>query len=127
MNKIFWLATLPALFLAAGCSGDKADDKTAAAPPPVTHYSTTTIQARPVEQIVRLPAVLAAYQEVSIFPKVNGYVKSVLVDWWGDVRQGQWLTGLEAPGRLQAGGEAKEGYARAVSDYTTDKENYQRL
>jgi len=127
MNKIFWLATLPAMFLAAGCSGDKADDKTAAAPPPVTHYSTTTIQARPVEQIVRLPAVLAAYQEVSIFPKVNGYVKSVLVDVGSHVRQGQLLMVLEAPELLQAMAEAKERYARAVSDYTIDKENYQRL
>lgn len=127
MNKIFWLATIPVLLLAAGCSGDKAEDKTAAAPPPVTHFTTAVIQARPVEQIVRLPAMLAAYEEVSIFPKVNGYVKSVLVDVGSHVQQGQLLMVLEAPELVQEVAEARERYARAISDYNIDKENYQRL
>jgi RND family efflux transporter MFP subunit len=126
MNKIFWLMTIPVLLLVAGCSGDKAEDKTAA-PPPVTHYHIVPIEARPVEEAVKLPAMLAAYQEVSIFPKVNGYVTSVLVDVGSHVRQGQLLMVLEAPELVQAVTEAKERYARAVADYTIDKENYERL
>lgn len=125
MNKIFWSIAIPVLLLAAGCSGDQAADKTTA--PPVIHYTTATIEARPVEQAVKLPAVLAAYQEVSIFPKVNGYVKSVLVDVGSHVHEGQLLMMLEAPELVQAAAEGKERYARAVADYTIDKENYQRL
>jgi RND family efflux transporter MFP subunit len=34
---------------------------------------------------------------------------------------------LEAPELVQATAEAKEKYARAVADYTIDKENYERL
>ncbi|HXD78923.1 MAG TPA: efflux RND transporter periplasmic adaptor subunit [Puia sp.] len=126
MNKIFWIA-FPVVLLAAGCSGDKPDNKNADAPPTAPHFTTTTVEARPVEQIVRLPAMLAAYQEVSIFPKVNGYVKSVLVDVGSHVHQGQLLMVLEAPEMVQAVAEAKERYARAIADYTIDKENYQRL
>jgi membrane fusion protein (multidrug efflux system) len=51
----------------------------------------------------------------------------VLVDVGSHVRQGQLLMTLEAPELVQATAEAKEKYARAVADYTIDKENYERL
>lgn len=76
---------------------------------------------------MKLPAQLAAYQEVSIFPKVNGYVKSVLVDIGSHVQAGQLLMVLEAPELEQASAGAKEKYARAQSDYTISRENYERL
>jgi RND family efflux transporter MFP subunit len=64
---------------------------------------------------------------VDIFPKVNGYVTGVLVDVGSHVRQGQVLMTLEAPELVQAVAGAREKYARAIADYTIDKENYERL
>jgi membrane fusion protein, multidrug efflux system len=80
-----------------------------------------------VQEQIKLPAQLAAYQEVSIFPKVNGYVKTVFVDIGSQVKQGQLLMILEAPELEQAVVQAKEKYGRAKSDFIIDKENYERL
>ncbi len=80
-----------------------------------------------VDQVVKLPAQLAAFEQVSIFPKMNGYVKSVKVDIGSVVRRGQLLMELEAPELEQSSIQAKEKYARAISDYTISKENCERL
>jgi len=108
------------------CSDNKPAEKkqeTAAAP----HYDLTSLQSPDMEQSVKLPAQLAAYEEVSIFPKVNGYVKNVLVDIGSHVTKGQLLMTLEAPEILQATLQAKEKYARSISDYRLNRENYTRL
>lgn len=126
MNKqIFIVSLLGAVFI-YGCSDDKAAGKKANAPT-APHYALATAEKRSVEQVFRLPAQLAAYQEVSIFPKVNGYVKTVLVDVGSPVQQGQLLMLLEAPELEQAVVQAKERYSRSLSDYTISRENYERL
>ena len=99
-------------------------NSTSAAAP---HYELATVERKNVEQIVKLPAQLAAYQQVSIFPKVNGYVKTVLVDIGSHVREGQLLMVLEAPELIQAMAQARERYARSQADYTISKEDYERL
>ena len=76
---------------------------------------------------IKLPAQFAAFQEVSIFPKVNGYVKTVLVDIGSRVKKGDLLMELEAPELEQAVSQAREKYARAKTDYAIDKEHYLRL
>ena len=90
------LFSLTALFF-YGCSDNKAAENKAAAPAPAAAYTLAKAEHEPVQQIMKLPAQLAAYQEVSIFPKVNGYVKTVLVDIGSHVRTGQLLMVLEAP------------------------------
>src|SRR6201996_875858 len=127
MNRTFFILVIPAMVLAAGCSDNKADEKKPVPPPAKPHYQTAGVRQQSVEQVVTLPAVLAAFQEVSIFPKVNGYVTSVKVDVGSHVRQGDLLMTLEAPELVQAVAQAKEKYARAVADYSIDKENYERL
>jgi len=117
---------IPAVLLAAGCSDNKAAENKPA-PPARPHYGTARVEAQPVEQAIRLPAQLAAFLQVDIFPKVNGYVTGVLVDVGSHVRQGQVLMTLEAPELVQAVAGAREKYARAIADYTIDKENYERL
>jgi len=117
---------IPVVLLAAGCSDNKAAENKPA-PPATPHYGTATVEAQPVEQDVKLPAQLAAFLQVDIFPKVNGYVTGVLVDVGSHVRQGQVLMTLEAPELVQAVAGAREKYARAIADYTIDKENYERL
>lgn len=95
--------------------------------------STTTddekvaVEAGGVASVIKLPAQLAAWQEVSVFPKVNGYVKTVAVDAGSIVRKGQLLMTLEAPELEQAVVQARERYARSKADYAIDREHYQRL
>ena len=86
-----------------------------------------TVEKAGVTTVIKLPAQLAAYEEVSIFPKVNGYVKTVLVDIGSKVSQGSLLMVLEAPELEQASAQAKEKYARSKADFSIDKEHYQRL
>ena len=117
-----------ATVIMAACNSNKVSDKkeeglkTAS---PLFKYS--TLQKMGVNTSIKLPSQLTAYQEVSIFPKVNGYVKTVLVDIGQKVRKGNVLMILEAPEMEQAVLQAKEKYLRAKSDLTIDKEHFERL
>jgi len=124
-HSILFIVTL---LVFASCSEKKEEDKKPAAPKnaPV-HYQLATIENKGVATTLKLPAQLAAYQEVSIFPKVNGYVKSVSVDIGSHVQKGQSLMVLEAPELEQAVLQAKERYARTKADFSIDRERYSRL
>lgn len=126
MNKNIFIMLLPISLLVYGCSDDKAAEKKTAAPAEA-HYSLAVAEQQPVRQVYKLPAQLAAYQEVSIFPKVNGYVKTVSVDIGSHVGAGQLLMVLEDPELEQAAAQAKEKYSQSMSSYTISSENYQRL
>ena len=109
------------------CSDKKDPDKKSDDPGSARHYQLATAEKTSVIQQIKLPAQFAAYEEVSIFPKVNGYVQTVLVDIGSKVKKGQTLMTLEAPELEQASVQAKERFARAKSNYTIDKEDYERL
>lgn len=133
MNKHSIIVILLSVVTVYGC-GDKTEKGKAtdaaapgSAPAAVPHYELATAVKQGVEQTIKLPAQLAAYQEVSIFPKVNGYVKTVLVDIGSHVQQGQLLMVLEAPELQEAVMQAKERYARSISDYAISRDNYERL
>lgn len=78
-------------------------------------------------EMVKLPGQLASFEEVSIFPKVNGYVTDVRVDVGSHVKKGQLLMQLEAPELEQATTQAKERYAQAKLDATISEQNYERM
>jgi membrane fusion protein (multidrug efflux system) len=109
-----------------GCS-DKKEPDNKPADPATAKFQLAIAEKANVKKQLKLPAQLAAYQEVSIFPKVNGYVKTVMVDIGSHVKKGQRLMILEAPELEQAVAQARERFARAKSDYTLDRENYERL
>jgi membrane fusion protein, multidrug efflux system len=90
-------------------------------------YNVVAVKKSGVATMIKLPAQLFAYQEVSIFPKVNGYVKDVFVDIGSEVHEGQLLMVLDAPEIVQAVAQAREKYAQAKAGYSIDKENYARL
>ncbi len=90
-------------------------------------YKLAAVQQTGLSSIIKLPGQLAAYQEVSIFPKVNGYVKDVKVDIGSQVKKGQLLMTLEAPELEQSTMQAKEKYARTRADLSIDREHYNRL
>jgi membrane fusion protein, multidrug efflux system len=118
------------LFAAAGCSSGKgapAEATSTSAAPQSPEVETMSLRKGALLQMVKLPAQLAAFEEVSIFPKVNGYVKDVFVDVGSSVRKGQVLMTLEAPELQQAATQARERYARAKLDATISLQNYRRM
>ena len=125
MNHYYKL--LIGIVFISACSQQKDDDKKKDAPVVSTNYQTIKIQRSGLPAVLRLPAQLAAYQEVAIFPKVNGYVKSVLVDIGQRVSKGSLLMILEAPELEQAALQAKEKYTRTRSELAIDSEHYLRL
>src|ERR1700677_2421737 len=98
--KLRYITLLCTTVLLYSCGEHKpAENKSTKAEAP--HYQLSTVQNAGMEQVVKLPAQLAAYEEVSIYPKVNGYVKEVLVDIGSHVKQGQLLMTLEDPELIQ--------------------------
>jgi membrane fusion protein (multidrug efflux system) len=126
MKKIIIFVTITTGFAACTSSEGKENGSQVKKTTPAV-YQTAVIETAGVSNIMKLPAQLAAYQEVSIFPKVNGYVKDVWVDIGSHVVPGQLLMTLEAPELLQATVQAKEKYTRSKADFAIAKEHYLRL
>lgn len=124
----YYFATIVSASILLGCA-EKKKETTAKAAEKIAPaaYETAVVETGGVATLIKLPAQLAAWQEVSIFPKVNGYVKTVSVDVGSLVGAGQNLMSLEAPELEQAATQAKEKYARTKADYAIDREHYQRL
>jgi RND family efflux transporter MFP subunit len=132
-----WLITLVLLSsMVAGCRGSNdasSSTPSAAATGPAT-IDVFRVVEQPLDVQLSLPGELMAYQEVAIFPRVTGFVKSVMVDRGSSVRAGDLLATLEAPelvaqraeaqSKLQAA-EAQLATARAKAD--ADKSTFDRL
>jgi membrane fusion protein (multidrug efflux system) len=124
--KHYFLVSMFFLFMACSSGGNEKNEPTEVAVKP-PEYTLATVEQSGVATMVKLPAQLSAYQEVSIFPKVNGYVKNVFVDIGSRVHTGETLMVLEAPEIVEATIRAREKYAEAKAGYSIDKENYNRL
>ena len=124
----YYIISISIVLLMAACSSDKKEEqKTTETKAVKTDYALATVAKGGVATTLKLPAQLAAYEEVSIFPKVNGYVKTVSVDIGSKVSEGSLLMILEAPELEQAALQAKERYARSRADFSIDKERFLRL
>lgn len=109
------------------CAGNKEERVSRSQPEKPVAYQLASVERGGVPTVIKLPAQLAAYQEVSIFPKLNAYVRQVLVDVGSPVQKGSVLMVLEAPEMEQTALQAKEKYARAKADHALEKEHYLRL
>lgn len=74
-----------------------------------------------------MPGQLKPFNEVNIFPKVNGFVQSVDVDRGSIVHKGQLLLKLEAPEMASQLAAANSKYMQAQENAVASKEKYQRL
>lgn len=124
--KIIIIAAVAGVF--AGCSGgQKPVDLTDQQKQTEKKYQTGTIKEKALSSYARLPGQLKPYNDVNIFPKVNGFVKSLYADRGSVVKKGQLLVTLEAPemeSQLQA---ANSRYLQAQENAVASKEKYQRL
>ncbi|MES2425569.1 MAG: efflux RND transporter periplasmic adaptor subunit [Bacteroidota bacterium] len=125
-NQLIILGILTG-FLAACGGNEKPVDLTQAKSSVAKKYEIGSITEKALSSYARLPGVLNPFNEVNLFPKVNGFVKQIYVDRGSEVRKGQLLLTLEAPemeSQLQA---ANSRYLQAQETATASKEKYERL
>jgi membrane fusion protein, multidrug efflux system len=84
----------------------------AAATPTVT---VTSVLSQELNRQLRLPGELQAYQDVTLYPKVQGFIEWIGVDRGSTVRAGQLLVRISAPeiGSQRSEAEARIGGAQA--------------
>jgi membrane fusion protein (multidrug efflux system) len=114
-------------FLAACSGNEKPVDLTAAKPAESKKQQIGSITEKALSSYARLPGQLNPFNEVNLFPKVNGFVKQLYVDRGSVVKKGELLVTLEAPemeSQLQA---ANSRYLQAQETANASKEKYQRL
>lgn len=85
------------------------------------------VTAMKVGQQVQLPGEFQAFQEVSIYPKADGFVEKVLVDRGSKVRKGQILMVLDAPETEEQLVAARSSYLKAKAMLVASQEHYKRL
>src|ERR1700743_2772017 len=86
-----------------------------------------TVSEKALSSSASLPGQLIPFNEVNLFPKVNGFVKQLFVDRGSIVKKGQLLMILEAPemeSQLQA---ANSRYIQAQENAQASKEKNERL
>lgn len=124
--KFISLIAVSGLF--AACTGNqKPVDITGKQKQGGKKYETGKISEKALSSYVRLPGQLMPFNEVNLFPKVNGFVKQIFVDRGSVVKKGQLLVTLEAPemeSQLQA---ANSRFLQAQENAVASKEKYQRL
>lgn len=84
------------------------------------------IQDQP-EYSLSLPGELKPYEEVTLFPKVKGFVKKIFVDRGSRVKKGQLLAILEAPEITQRYLSARSDENKSYEDYLYSRQAYERL
>jgi len=116
-----------------GCSDNNAkpaEQKAAAA----QQVNVATVAERKLDTKVTLPAQIAPYESVDIYPKVSGFIESIAVDRGSRVKAGQVIARLSAPelvaqrsqaeARVQA---AEAQLASAKAKLVSDEGTYNHL
>lgn len=117
-----------AAFLITSCgSSHQPVDMTKDDTTDTNRYEYTKVIRRPLSSSVKLPGEFKPYANVSIYPKVTGFVKEIPVDMGSLVRKGQVLMVLEAPEIDQQLQAAKAKYAQARAVYTNSRNKYERI
>ncbi len=78
------------------------------------------VQAQRLATTVRLLGELIAYEQVAVYPRVQGFVDDILVDRGSKVRRGQLLARLSAP-------ELRARRLEANSKVEADRSSFERL
>ncbi|MES2063047.1 MAG: efflux RND transporter periplasmic adaptor subunit [Bacteroidota bacterium] len=126
--KTRYLILLGSLSFLAACNGSqKPVDMTAPSAKGAKKYETGTIAEKALSSMARLPGQLKPFNEVYIFPRVNGFVKSVYVDRGTMVKKGQLLVTIEAPEMESQVQAVSSRYLQAQETAIASREKYQRL
>lgn len=116
------------IVLISACSTkEKPKDLSGGAAKSSEEYELGVVTQKGLSSEVKLPADLKPFEEVAIFPKVNGFVKKLYVDRGSIVKKGDLLVTLEAPeieSQLQA---AQSQYLQAKEVAQASQDKYNRL
>ncbi|MGH7654884.1 MAG: efflux RND transporter periplasmic adaptor subunit [Gemmatimonadaceae bacterium] len=112
-------AIVVAAALVAGCGGAPPASSGATTPPPTIR---TVVPSRgPITRTITLPSFrILALQSATLYAKVSGYLKTIMVDKGDAVKEGQVLAQIEVP-ELQA----DETQLKAEAEVT--RGNYERM
>jgi len=114
------------LFFAACSSNQKPVDLTTQTKQ-ANKYQYGNVSEKVLSSSAQLPGQLIPFNEVNLFPKVNGFVKQILVDRGSIVKKGQLLVVLEAPEMESQLAAANSQYDQAKENAEASKEKYERL
>jgi membrane fusion protein (multidrug efflux system) len=103
----------------SGTSDKPAPTTGTSAPNAPTTVSTVQVASKKLQTTVALPAQLAPYEQVDIYPKVTGFVQAVTVDRGSRVRRGQLLVRLTAPELASQRSQANAAVKVAESQLTS--------
>jgi membrane fusion protein (multidrug efflux system) len=113
------LAAIVSLGIAACGRGSTQNEKPAAAAATTPTVEVVRVVDQPVTVTLSMPAELNAYQTVAIYPRVTGFLKSIVVDRGSRVRAGQVLATLDAPELVAQRSEAQSKLRSAEAQLGT--------
>jgi RND family efflux transporter MFP subunit len=93
----------------------------------VKSTETVKIEKGNLNSAIKLPGQLKPFEKVDIYPKVNGFVKEMMVDRGSEVHQGQVLMTLEAPEIDQQVQVASGKLMQAQEGLNASRDRYTRL
>jgi len=117
---------LPALLFAASCTteGGTTVKEVEEIIPTV---KTASVQEMQASYTLQLPGEVLPYEQVTLYPKVKGFVKKIHVDRGSPVRKGQLLAVLEAPEITQASLAASAKKQEVLESIQYSGQAYERL
>ncbi len=110
------LAVLVLGWLAAGCN-PAADESAKAVPAAPLSVPVTQAKRGPISRSISLPANLRALQQATLYAKVAGYLKTIVVDRGDAVKGGDVLAEIEAPELLADTAKYQAEVAVAQADH----------
>jgi len=123
--KTYLLIAATSLF--AACSGNNKPVDLTATKKQANKYQFGAVSEKALSTSAQLPGQLVPFNEVNLFPKVNGFVKELLVDRGSIVKKGQLLVVLEAPEMESELSAANSRYVQAQETAEASKEKFGRL
>src|SRR5712664_1431123 len=116
---------IAALALLSACDHPQAQSTQTAQDPPV-QVRVTHLSAGPITRSVMLPAQVIAFQEVTLYAKVSGYLKTIAVDKGDKVAAGAVLARIEIPELVASKAKQEAELKAAQADYSRLQESLQK-
>jgi len=129
MRSYIYLVLMIALVTVQGCTEHKEKMSTENFVRPKANPSFTiskVISDQPTFTVT-LPGELLPYEQVSIYPKIKGFIKTIYVDRGSHVHKGQVLARLEAAEIGEQYAARQSSSSNAYQKYLFSKQTYQRL
>ncbi|WP_345947737.1 efflux RND transporter periplasmic adaptor subunit [Mucilaginibacter sp. PAMB04274] len=119
---------LPVALLACACSDQSKKEPvaTTAVPKITTVKVISPVQRQPLYKLT-VPGELVPFEQVTIYPKIKGFVKKIFVDRGSVVKKGQLLALLEAPEVNEKYQSSRSDQQKYYEDYLYSRQSFDRL